>query len=606
MKKIITILCLFPILVFSQNYQTINPEATSYYEAESNFNTSLWFKDIYELKPVRCISIVEQNIINNDLYLFNHTEINDSNYLWMHWTIEPCVYLDMPSWIGEKILIKDNGDNFFFNRNNDSILIQTNAQLNDFWTFYKYPDESYFLATINEINTIDLWGIADSIKNITLQFYNSNNEPAASSLNDTELIISKDHGFVKVINFRDFPDFGYDSYQVLEHTLVGQKGLTDIYHLMTKGDIYNFDIGDEFHHQIKHEVTDFSWYQWVIRKVIDKVEVSNEQVEYTVTKDYWGNEYFPGSPLFHDYDTIVETYDELSSYIQNTVSFEPYVYDDNIYIYSMLAVDNFNSRPRILTTTDTYSNYNNCISHDYFDSFGWTSNEYIKGCGITSCSWTEDGGEYYQKHTSDLVYFKKGEETWGEPLTAPNQLYPIQELQFDHWYVQPNNYYSLSWEMPEPSVDTLMGYNIYRNSELYTFQEETYLSHTEGGGNGTEDFVVFGNNFWIHITAVYNSTFGESAYIDSAYCEGYLINVEENLNPQQISIFPNPTTNTFSIINPSGIKLINITLYSQTGLKILSNKAPIYTIDISNLKPGLYFAEIKTNEGNVMKKIVVQ
>jgi len=526
----------------------------------------------------------------------------------MHWSGDPCVYLDMPSWIGEKILIKDNGDNYFFNRNSDSILVQTNnAQLNDSWKFYKYADASYFLATVDEVSTIELWGISDSLKHITLQFYNSNNEPEASSLNGTELIISKDHGFVKVINFRDFPDFANDSYQVLEHTLVGRKGLTDMYHLMTNGDIYNFNVGDEFHHKIIHEVTDYTWHQSVARKIIDKIEVSYEQVEYTVIKSYWGFEYFPGSPFFYEYDTIVETFDELSNYIQNTVSFEPYDYDDNIYTYSMLAVDNYNGRPRILTTTDTYSNYNNCISHDYFDSFSWYSNEYIKGCGITSCSWTEDGGEYYQKHTEDLVYFKKGEETWGTPLTPPSQLHPIQNLQFDHWYVTPNNYYNLSWETPELSADTLMGYNIYRNAELYTFQTETYHYHGEAGGNGEEGFLAIegGGSFYIHVTAVYNSTLEESVYIDSVYCGGLATGMKE-LSKVELSIFPNPATNTLTIINPTDIKIIKVTLYAQTGLKILSNKASNNLIDISDLKVGLYFVDIKTNEGYVRKKIIVQ
>ncbi len=607
MKRFIITLYILPVLAFSQNYQTVNPEVDSYYEAESNFNIDLWFKDIYDLKPVRCISIVEQTIINNDLILFNYPEIHDNEYLWIHWTGDPCVYLDMPSWIGERILLRDNGDNYFFNRNNDSILIQTNAQLNDSWKFFKYPDQSYFLATIDEVNTIDLWGISDSIKQITLQFYNSNNEPTASNLNNTELIISKDHGFIKVINFRDFPDFGYDSYQVLEHTLVGQKGLTDMYHLMTRADIYNFIIGDEFHHQIKHEVTDFTWYQWEIRKVIEKEMISTDEIAYTLVRDHWGYEYFPGSPLSHDYDTVMETYSELSNYVQNTASFQPYEYDENIYLYSMLAVDNYNGRPRILTTTDTYSDYNNCISHDYFDSFGWWSNEYIKGCGTSYCSWTEDGGEYFQKHTNDLVYFKKGEETWGTPLTAPSQLYPIQDLQFDHWYVTPNNYYNLSWEIPEPSVDTLMGYNIYRDAELYTFQSETYLSHTEAGGNGTEGFLMYGSGepFYIHVTAVYNYTLEESIYNDSVYCDGLAIGIKE-LSNGQLNIFPNPATNTISITNPSGLKILCVTLYTHTGLKIISNKAPINTIDISDLEAGLYFVEIKTNEGDVRKKIIVQ
>jgi hypothetical protein len=80
-------------------------------------------------------------------------------------------------------------------------------------------------------------------------------------------------------------------------------------------------------------------------------------------------------------------------------------------------------------------------------------------------------------------------------------------------------------------------------------------------------------------------------------------NIETNYS---ITIFPNPAKNTISIINPLNTKINNVTLYTQAGLKIFSVKAPFDTIDISNLKAGLYFVEITTDSGNVRKKLIVQ
>ena len=63
-----------------------------------------------------------------------------------------------------------------------------------------------------------------------------------------------------------------------------------------------------------------------------------------------------------------------------------------------------------------------------------------------------------------------------------------------------------------------------------------------------------------------------------------------------------------NLVAPHGgeLKILYLSVYTQAGQKALSIKAPKNTIDISNLKPGLYFAEIKTSNGDVMKKIVVR
>jgi hypothetical protein len=73
-----------------------------------------------------------------------------------------------------------------------------------------------------------------------------------------------------------------------------------------------------------------------------------------------------------------------------------------------------------------------------------------------------------------------------------------------------------------------------------------------------------------------------------------------------IGIYPNPAKNSISITIPSNSKINNVTLYTQAGLKIFSDIAPFDLIDFSNLEAGLYFAEIKTSEGIVRKKIIVQ
>ena len=73
-----------------------------------------------------------------------------------------------------------------------------------------------------------------------------------------------------------------------------------------------------------------------------------------------------------------------------------------------------------------------------------------------------------------------------------------------------------------------------------------------------------------------------------------------------ISIFPNPAKNTITILNSSKAKINEVFIYSPSGQIILQKKSPINTIDISKLKAGLYFVEVKTEIGDVRRKLIVE
>lgn len=183
------------------------------------------------------------------------------------------------------------------------------------------------------------------------------------------------------------------------------------------------------------------------------------------------------------------------------------------------------------------------------------------------------------------------------------QLNPINNLEWDHWYVTPNNYFVLSWDNPDPSQDTLVGYNIYRNTELYRFQTDDILYHTEAGANCGEDFLVFnGGDFWIHVTAIYNSTLLESDYFDSAYVEGYYIGVNDIKHPK-LKFFPNPTSGKLKIDSESDIE--KIIIISPSG-KIIDEYKKSKYLDLSNLPRGVYFITVWTDKDVFSKPIILE
>ena len=183
------------------------------------------------------------------------------------------------------------------------------------------------------------------------------------------------------------------------------------------------------------------------------------------------------------------------------------------------------------------------------------------------------------------------------------QLNPINNLSWDQWYQTPHNFFYLNWEPPDSSLDTLVGYNIYRDNELYRFQTESQLYHTENGENCPENFLFYGNDngFWMHVTAVYNSTNDESVYIDSVFSLGPMLGIEK-IAFQKGKLFPNPTNGKLNI-DYKTVK--DIFLINQTG-KILKEYKHESQIDLSDIPKGIYIIKVITEQGEFIDKIIIE
>ncbi len=184
------------------------------------------------------------------------------------------------------------------------------------------------------------------------------------------------------------------------------------------------------------------------------------------------------------------------------------------------------------------------------------------------------------------------------------QLNPVNNLEWDHWYVMPNNYFILSWDEPDPSEDTLMGYHVYRENDLYCFTTELSLYHTPSASNCGEDFVAFGwgTGFSIHVTALYNSTLEESGYTETVYCEGFLIGIDTNKDLEQETVIsPNPTN---GMVRINLEKLEKVDVFSQSGeLELEAIKSKI--LDLSALPKGVYFLRMETAGQLLIQKVLL-
>ena len=98
------------------------------------------------------------------------------------------------------------------------------------------------------------------------------------------------------------------------------------------------------------------------------------------------------------------------------------------------------------------------------------------------------------------------------------------------------------------------------------------------------------------ITPVYESCNGNTSSEDIAICVG----VAENIIPD-VTIYPNPSKGIFTIKHDN---IESIILYNMMGTKVLEEKINADEYIIRDLQSGIYFLNVKTNVGNVIKKIV--
>ncbi len=392
-----------PVALMGQaDYQTILPDAVALYKAQHSFNVYDYQDSVKHIRGVKVTDTVYGDGFTT--YNFFH-EYHDDNYTRdkIYNLFDTCFNLYTQCWLGSGVVVYDNGVNIFFNRNNDSLFIETGADLNDSWVFYQADTGIVYTAVVTNISETEFLGVTDSVKTITITGDNKT----------YTLEISQKHGFVKTINFRDFPDFGEDTYQVDEHDLVGLSNPVLGLQFLDARDYFDFSIGDEFHHALYEDPNNAGYYSgFRTEKVLSKQVVDEDHFKYTFERYEWGIIIDPDDEYVFKHDTIVTTYPELIlSDDSNKMPFENL---DPVYPRRyFLTNEGFNGRQSKLFGNQILRKTDSCFQIGFFEG----SSEYfwIEGAGYSFTSYYDDAGEWDER----LVYFKKGDETWGNELVPP-------------------------------------------------------------------------------------------------------------------------------------------------------------------------------------------
>ena len=82
------------------------------------------------------------------------------------------------------------------------------------------------------------------------------------------------------------------------------------------------------------------------------------------------------------------------------------------------------------------------------------------------------------------------------------------------------------------------------------------------------------------------------------------MSTQQQLEKSNYRIYPNPVKDVLNINLDYGFKIKQVYFYNAYGQRVLSAKTG--RIDVNNLKSGIYFVEIETNQGKSSQKIIVE
>lgn len=213
--------------------------------------------------------------------------------------------------------------------------------------------------------------------------------------------------------------------------------------------------------------------------------------------------------------------------------------------------------------------------------------EWKKGGVDNECSYTisyENGVEIFSgKGRQDDIFF-----SWIYDCSCQSSLNQNCEAVKNFNVIVGNNIIELKWEAPE--TEDVTHYEIYRDTELIATTEE--LSFTENDlENGT---------YYYNVRPVYEDCYGALSGKEVTYT----VNVDE-INTIDVTIYPNPAKD-FIKLSAVSCQHSVIKIYNCLGMLMdeIEFDSEELEINLSDYNPGVYFFNIDSENGTIVKKIV--
>ncbi|NEN24747.1 T9SS type A sorting domain-containing protein [Cryomorpha ignava] len=408
------------IPAYSQNYQTVNSSEVKLFESQNN--------------AIRGYRIDSLKVLGSDTLLFPSRTIQNVGEEW-----DECFDVQGASMFGDYVQIMPNGTNLFFNKDADTIRINTMAQQGETWKVWKGEDFDVY-GEMGETVLSNVFGIADSVKSIKLNAYDSEmNLVQDFQFNDYLISISKNYGFLTAFNFYAFPDFyeDYFTFSAMQYSLYGIESQDIGGSNLTTFDIFDFQPGDIIHYEQSQISEGYGFKREVQDVYLSREEYATDSIVYgmnvtVITYNYDGTGDEPD--ISFESNQTSKTVIPLS-YLEklpglpcaNNANIEPEY-------YSVLMTDSEFIEKQSLQNANPggtlFINDNqDCYAHGVDGLCGTGQPDiYLEGLG----------GPYYNCNISPayirsktLKYFLKDSVEWGVPLDFSLSLTNAQS-QFDY------------------------------------------------------------------------------------------------------------------------------------------------------------------------------
>ncbi|MBE6337981.1 MAG: Omp28-related outer membrane protein [Lentimicrobiaceae bacterium] len=305
-----------------------------------------------------------------------------------------------------------------------------------------------------------------------------------------------------------------------------------------------------------------------------------------------------GAGNYHigDEVSLTATANEKYAFINWTVEGEE-VYTENNYIFIVEGARNLVANFAIIATPAnlkaeatsiseinlTWDTVENALSYNVYQGAELLAN-------VTETTLTVDGLEPNTEYCFSVTAVRnetesdKSEEacakTFDLPITTPSN------LKAEATSISKIN---LTWD----TVENALSYNVYQGAELLANVTETTL---------TVDGLEPNTEYCFSVAAVRNET--ESDKSEEACAKTFGDGIDELSS--SINIYPNPVDNELFLATEVRVEEIAIyDVYGRTTTVYgLQTTDFVHSIDVADLEAGVYFVNIKTENGNIVKRFV--
>ncbi len=154
-----------------------------------------------------------------------------------------------------------------------------------------------------------------------------------------------------------------------------------------------------------------------------------------------------------------------------------------------------------------------------------------------------------------------------------------------------SNTIKIRWD----KIVTIQSYNVYRNGEfLKNVSENSYL----------DEGLIAGTEYCYTITSIRDN--GDESKISEEVCATTLGESINELSSSSINIYPNPVENDLFIATE--VRVEKIAIYDVYGRQTISLQVNETTsqqvVEVADLEAGVYFVNIKTDNGNIVKRFI--